>query len=174
MGAFHNGSCPLAVLLRSSPTVCPVPIWGVLDSVCSVSSASWRSFTACGTCGFGLVLSFLSEPLKKIFSTANYKAFPTLSLNTGLDCFTLCWFLLCVHSSEAESGPCSQRQVLRETGAAEWWEGVFCSIQKDTPKTQRSSAWVKCFHAELFTKNQVCCQHLWHFLCSLPLGSLPL
>lgn len=37
-----------------------------------------------------LVLSFLSQPLKKIFSTANYKAFPTLSLNTGLDRFTLC------------------------------------------------------------------------------------
>lgn len=81
-----------------------------------------------------LVLSFLSQPLKNIFLTANYKAFPTLSLNTGLDHFTLCWFLLREHSSEAESGPCSSRQVLRETGGAEWWEGVFCFIQKTLPK----------------------------------------
>lgn len=47
------------------------------------------------------------KPLKKVFSTANYEAFPTLSLKTGLHHCTLCWFLLHVHSLqlEVESDP---------------------------------------------------------------------
>lgn len=46
----------------------------------------------CGTWGFGPGAKFFHsslQPPKKIFSTANYKAFPTLSLNTGLDHCTL-------------------------------------------------------------------------------------
>lgn len=69
-----------------------------------------RGYLAHGTCGFGhkAFLHSSLKPLKKIFSTANYKAFPALSLNTGLDHCTLHWFLLRARSSESEgeSGPC--------------------------------------------------------------------
>lgn len=63
-------------------------------------------YLARGTCAFGLKAFLHSslKPLKKIFSTANYKALPALSLNTGLDHCTLHWFLLRVHSSESERG----------------------------------------------------------------------
>lgn len=54
--------------------------------------------------GLALILSFLAlKPLKKIFSAANYKAFPALSLNAGLDHCALCQFLLRECGSEAES-----------------------------------------------------------------------
>lgn len=63
-------------------------------------------YLARGTCAFGLKAFLHSslKPLKKILSTANYKALPALSLNTGLDHCTLHWFLLRVHSSESERG----------------------------------------------------------------------
>lgn len=101
--AFQSPVAPS--LLRSTPTVCPVPRRGSgerwIQCVHSVLLAGGLSLLVVHV-DLALVLSFLSQPLKNIFSTANYKVFPTLSLNTGLDCFTLCCSC-CVCTAQRQS-----------------------------------------------------------------------